>query len=68
VDALNSVQTAKRHGIIAGGGVTYWRLAELLESYEGSNAVGVKLLGRALRAPRRKLEQGWKGGLGGCEW
>ncbi len=56
VDALNSVQTAKRHGIIAGGGVTYWRLAELLESYEGPNAVGVKLLGKALRAPRRKLE------------
>ena len=30
VDALNSVQTAKSQGIVAGGGVTYWRLSELL--------------------------------------
>ena len=35
VDALNSVQTAKKHGVVAGGGVTYWRLADLLDSYEG---------------------------------
>ena len=35
VDALNSVKTAKKHGVVAGGGITYWRLAELLELYEG---------------------------------
>lgn len=68
VDALNSVQTAKRHGVIAGGGVTYWRLADLLDSYDGPNAAGVKLLARALRAPRRKLEEGRKGALSGEGW
>lgn len=35
VDALNSVQTSKKHGVVAGGGVTYWRMADLLEQYEG---------------------------------
>lgn len=35
VDALNSVQTAKKHGVVAGGGVTYWRLADLLDTYSG---------------------------------
>ena len=55
VDALNSVQTAKKHGVVAGGGVTYWRLADLLDSYEGEGKGGVQLLGRALRSPRRRL-------------
>lgn len=35
VDALNSVTTAKKEGVVAGGGITYWRMAELLSSYEG---------------------------------
>ena len=35
IDALNSVQTAKKHGVVAGGGVTYWRMADMLESYRG---------------------------------
>lgn len=30
VDALNSVTTAKRKGIVAGAGLTYWNLADLL--------------------------------------
>lgn len=55
VDALNSAQTAKKHGVVAGGGVTYWRLADLLDSYSGQGQAGVRLLGRALRSPRRRL-------------
>lgn len=35
IDALNSVQTSKKFGVIAGGGVTFWRMAEMLEQYEG---------------------------------
>lgn len=30
IDALNSVQTSKKHGVVAGGGVTYWRMADML--------------------------------------
>ena len=33
IDALNSVTTAKRKGIVAGAGLTYWNLAELLDQY-----------------------------------
>ena len=35
--------------------MTYWRLADLLDSYEGEGKAGVQLLGRALRSPRRRL-------------
>ena len=35
VDALNSVQTAKKKGIVAGAGLTYWNLANLLDEYSG---------------------------------
>jgi chaperonin GroEL len=55
IDALNSVQTAKREGVVAGGGVTYWRMAEMLEQYEGENAIGVKILAQALKEPRKAL-------------
>jgi chaperonin GroEL (HSP60 family) len=44
IDALNSVESAKKYGVVAGGGVTYWRMAELLDSYDGPHAVGVKVL------------------------
>lgn len=37
VDALNSVSTAKKKGVVAGAGLTYWNLSELLEQYEGEN-------------------------------
>lgn len=30
IDALNSTKSAMKDGIIAGGGITFWRLAELL--------------------------------------
>ena len=33
IDALNSVQTAKKKGIVAGAGLTYWNLANLLDAY-----------------------------------
>lgn len=35
IDALNSVQTAKKYGIVPGAGLTYWNLANLLDSYNG---------------------------------
>lgn len=55
VDALNSVKTAKKHGIVAGGGVTFWRMAEMLDHYDGPNSIGVKILAKALREPRQAL-------------
>ena len=30
VDSLNSVRTAQKKGVVAGAGLTYWNLAELL--------------------------------------
>jgi len=30
IDALNSVKTAKKRGVIAGSGVTYWKMADML--------------------------------------
>jgi chaperonin GroEL (HSP60 family) len=33
IDALNSVSTAKKKGVVAGAGLTYWNLAELLDHY-----------------------------------
>lgn len=30
IDALNSTKSAMKDGIIAGGGITFWRLGELL--------------------------------------
>jgi chaperonin GroEL (HSP60 family) len=57
VDALNSVQTAKKKGVVAGAGLTYWNLADLLDAYSGEYEVGVKVLSEALRVPRKKLYQ-----------
>lgn len=55
IDALNSVKTAKKHGVVAGGGVAYWRMAEMLENYQGDNSIGVKILSQALKEPRKSL-------------
>lgn len=55
VDALNSTKTAMENGVVAGGGVTFWRLSELLESYEGDGQEGVHILAKALKQPRMKL-------------
>ena len=30
VDALNSAKSAKKNGIVAGGGITFWKMAQLL--------------------------------------
>ncbi len=57
IDALNSVNTAKKKGIVAGAGLTYWNLADLLYQYSGDYEVGVKVLAEALKAPRKKLFQ-----------
>lgn len=57
VDALNSVTTAKKEGVVAGGGITYWRMAELLRDYEGEGMEGVRILAKVLKIPRKKLMQ-----------
>lgn len=44
VDALNSVTTAKKKGIVAGAGLTYWNLSDLLNQYQGDYEIGVKVL------------------------
>lgn len=44
IDALNSVSTAKKKGIVAGAGLTYWNLAELLDQYQGDFKVGVNVM------------------------
>ena len=71
IDALNSVKTAKKKGVVPGGGITYWRIADLLEQYEGEGQVGVKVLAKALRVPRAKLVEGiaenYKA-MGGSDW
>ena len=57
VDALNSTKSAMRDGVIAGGGITFWRLSQLLENYTGEGEVGVRILAQALKVPRKKLMQ-----------
>ena len=57
IDSLNSVTSAKKDGVVAGGGVSLWRLAELFEQYEGEGKIGVKILSEALKTPRLKLMQ-----------
>lgn len=44
IDALNSVTTAKKNGVVAGAAITYWNLANLLKTYNGENAIGVQIL------------------------
>lgn len=71
VDALNSGKSAKKDGVVPGGGVAMWRLAELLEQYRGEGEAGVKILAEVLKVPRKKLTQFVdpdKQPLSGTEW
>lgn len=35
IDALNSTKSAMKDGVVAGGGITFWKLADLLDQYTG---------------------------------
>lgn len=58
-DALNATRAAVEEGIVAGGGTAYINVynsvAELLESKEGDEATGVKIVLRALEEPVRQI-------------
>ena len=60
VDALNSVRSAQKSGVVAGGGITYLRISQLLESFKHDNEdveQGVKCIALALKQPLKKLMQ-----------
>lgn len=58
-DALNATRAAVEEGIVAGGGTAlvnvYNKVAELLETREGDEATGVKIVLRALEEPVRQI-------------
>lgn len=58
-DALNATRAAVEEGIVAGGGTAfinvYNTVAELLETVEGDEATGVKIVLRALEEPVRQI-------------
>jgi chaperonin GroEL len=57
-DALGAVQSALRHGVVAGAGTTYLTAAEdtlLLDGLTGDELVGGRILVNALKAPLYRL-------------
>ncbi|QHJ69230.1 chaperonin GroEL [Planococcus halotolerans] len=58
-DALNATRAAVEEGIVAGGGTAYINVynnvAEILETIEGDEATGVKIVLRALEEPVRQI-------------
>jgi chaperonin GroL len=60
-DALNATKAAVEEGIISGGGVVYLNVikdvAKLLDTTEGDERTGVKLVLRALEEPVRQIAE-----------
>jgi chaperonin GroEL len=56
-DALNATRAAVEEGIVPGGGVAYLRASKALEQLqlEGDQAVGVRIIRRALEEPVRQI-------------
>ena len=56
-DALHATRAAVEEGIVPGGGVAYLRAQKALDALklEGDEAVGAKIIERAIEAPLRKL-------------
>ncbi len=58
-DALSATKAAVEEGIVAGGGVAYLnaipKLNELLDSYQGDERTGVRIVLRALEEPVRQI-------------
>jgi chaperonin GroEL len=57
-DALHATRAAVEEGVVAGGGVALIRAQRALERLEGSNedqAIGIKILSRAIEEPLRQI-------------
>ena len=57
-DALSATRAAIAEGIVPGGGVTYIRCIEMLESLKGENedeTTGIEIVKRAIEAPLRQI-------------
>lgn len=66
-DALSATRAAVEEGIVPGGGVTYVNIIPALDKVqvEGDEAVGVKIIRRALEEPIRQIatNAGWEGSI-----
>ena len=68
-DALNATRAAVEEGIVAGGGTAYLNVisdvAKLLETNEGDEATGIKIVLKALEEPVRQIAAyaGFDGGV-----
>jgi chaperonin GroEL len=59
-DALNATRAAVQEGVVVGGGVALIQACKVLEDLKGENpdqAVGVKIIARALEAPLRQIAE-----------
>ena len=59
-DALNATRAAVQEGVVVGGGVALIQACKVLESLKGENpdqAVGMKIIARALEAPLRQIAE-----------
>ena len=59
-DALNATRAAVQEGVVVGGGVALIQACKALESLKGENpdqAVGMKIIARALEAPLRQIAE-----------
>ena len=57
-DALSATRAAIAEGIVPGGGVTYIRCIEMLDSLKGDNedeTTGIEIVKRAIEAPLRQI-------------
>jgi len=64
-DALNATRAAVEEGVVPGGGVSYLRCIEAIDTLklEGDQAVGAKIVRRALEEPIRQIA--WNAGHDG---
>ena len=68
-DALNATKAAVEEGIVAGGGTAYVNViaevAKLVDTTEGDEKTGVRLVMKALEAPMRQIAEnaGFDGGV-----
>ena len=68
-DALNATRAAVEEGIVAGGGTAYvnviGEVAKLVDTTEGDEKTGVRLVMKALEAPMRQIAEnaGFDGGV-----
>ena len=59
-DALNATRAAVQEGVVVGGGVALIQACKVLEGLKGENpdqAVGMKIIARALEAPLRQIAE-----------